>query len=690
MPWPTPQDYNEAVQNPWLNLRDRALMSGKVELDALGLPRPMTGAFATVYRINCEDRPFAIKLFIRQIIDQQQRYAQLSVSMSSKDLPYIVGFEYQPQGILVYGTWYPILKMEWAQGENLDQYIANNVNNAAALAELSDRFKLMMKNLAAAGVAHGDLQHGNVLVKKGHFKLVDYDGMYVSQLAKFRSNELGHPNYQHPDRGPQHFGTYLDNFSAWVIHTSLFSLSLDPRLWRDLSGGEECLLFRQEDFKQPNQSRAFSLLEAHGCEPIRNSASLLRTLLRFAPEQVPPLSPDLTDASQLKPIATAAIAVRTEPAPTAAKPKKSSRSSRESKAAKGEATKSAATPQEKEKSKRRSRPKPEIETQATASSGLPSWLVQRTSYVHHEKPRFNPTGNWPRYEEYRRAVNVPGDCFIDPELRDAVLIKESKGWGKNGAVFHFRCKRRHVAVKCFFKNQFGRQERFARIQKYAKGEAGRYFLDFEYLEQGIYVDGYWYPILKMEWVTPTLDEYIADNLKYNRARLAALPDRFRTMVITLQNAGIAHGDLEPENMVVVSGELKLIDYDGVYVPSMKGLPGIETGNPGFQHPDRSEADFGPHIDNFSAWILDAELTYLQIDPQLWTLAETRCQIFSGRRSDWAFEFLDVHPSKQVRNTGDVLRKLLDYHFNEIPYFSRRAPLYALRPGGNRDGSWRQM
>src|SRR5215470_2409943 len=111
MPWPTPQDYNEAVQNPWLNLRDRVLMSGKVELNAMGLPRPMTGAFATVYRINCEDRPFAIKLFIRQIIDQQSRYAQLSVSMSSKDLPYIVGFDYQPNGILVHGTWYPILKM---------------------------------------------------------------------------------------------------------------------------------------------------------------------------------------------------------------------------------------------------------------------------------------------------------------------------------------------------------------------------------------------------------------------------------------------------------------------------------------------------------------------------------------------------------------------------------------------------
>src|SRR6516162_939662 len=225
MPWPTPQDYNEAVQNPWLNLRDRILTAGQVEVNAMGLPKPMTGAFASVYRINCEDRTFAIKLFLRQIADQQARYAQLSVSMSSQDLPYIVGFEYQPTGILVHGTWYPILKMEWAQGDNLDRYIVQHVNEAAAMSALCERFHLMMKNLGASGIAHGDLQHGNILVKNGRFKLVDYDGMYVLQLRKFRSNELGHPNYQHPARGPQHFGPYLDNFSAWVIHASLLALS---------------------------------------------------------------------------------------------------------------------------------------------------------------------------------------------------------------------------------------------------------------------------------------------------------------------------------------------------------------------------------------------------------------------------------------------------------------------------------
>ena len=165
MPWPAPQDYNEAVQNPWLNLRDRILMAGKVELNAMGLPKPMTGAFASVYRINCEDRTFAIKLFLRQIADQQARYAQLSVSMSSQDLPYIVGFEYQTTGILVHGTWYPILKMEWAQGDNLDRYVVQHVNDAASMSALCERFSLMMKNLGGTGIAHGDLQHGNILVK---------------------------------------------------------------------------------------------------------------------------------------------------------------------------------------------------------------------------------------------------------------------------------------------------------------------------------------------------------------------------------------------------------------------------------------------------------------------------------------------------------------------------------------------
>src|SRR4029077_855325 len=113
------------------------------------------------------------------------------------------------------------------------------------------------KLLKDSRIAHGDLQHGNILIVNGQFKLVDSDGMYVPTLARRNSHEVGHPNYQHPRRVATHFGPYLDNFSAWVIYVSLVALSIDPTLWQTTGAGDECLLFRQEDFNNPDTSNAF-------------------------------------------------------------------------------------------------------------------------------------------------------------------------------------------------------------------------------------------------------------------------------------------------------------------------------------------------------------------------------------------------------------------------------------------------
>ncbi len=295
MGWPTPQDYNEAMQSPWLNLNDRALKSGKPALDMLGLPRPMSGAFASVYQLECDNRVYAIKLFLRRVPDQHLRYMELSDSINGKDLQYTVGFQYQEEGISIRGQNYPLLRMDWADGENLDLYISNTLNQPKALQILLYNFRKMVAKLQENGVAHGDLQHGNILVKDSDIKLklVDYDGMYVPKLRSFQSNELGHPNYQHPARTAAHFGPILYNFSAWVIHTSLLCLSIDPTLWGKLSAGDDCLLFRRADLEKPHTSSAFQLLENHESEQVRSNGKLLRYLLMYPPEHVPPLNENL-------------------------------------------------------------------------------------------------------------------------------------------------------------------------------------------------------------------------------------------------------------------------------------------------------------------------------------------------------------------------------------------------------------
>jgi len=737
MGWPTPQDYNEAMQAPWLNLNDRALKSGKPALDFLGLPRPMTGAFASVYRVECEGRTYAVKLFLRKVPDQQSRYAELSKSINSKDLFYTVGFQYQHEGVTIRGENYPLLKMDWAEGVNLDAYVADHLAEPGALSVLLHHFRKMTNKLRQSGVAHGDLQHGNILVKNGELRLVDYDGMYVSQLKGLRSNELGHSNFQHPARSAEHFAPYLDNFSAWSIHTSLLCLSVDPSLWQKLSAGDDCLLFRKADYATPLASDAFKLLENHESESIRTNAKLLRYILTYPVEQVPPLDERITDVGKLPPIqrpgVTQAQASTSEKgrtpqapdshpkpivglsSPAAAWTNSASLTSKSTTLgtnsnSDSDSSLNATAPNIGQAKNASPAATNAVTAPATANNtpivgfdwgwdfnkaepaggnGLPDWLESTASVTYTPPPAESKqnkarvlaeAGAWPRYDQYKQAFSEPEWSCIDPELKRGKLVPENKGLGTHGFVFHLRCPTRHVAVKCFKEHLPDRQQRFEAIRKYVGGEARRYFIDFDYLPEGIIVGDLCFPVLKMEWTTPTLGEFINTNLR-NKSRLSSLSDKFHTMIRALQILGIAHGDLEPDNIMVVNGDFKLVDYDGMYIPELEGLPGIEKGHPAFQHPGRSEAYFGPNLDYFSAWILDAELAYMKIDPQLWAQAEIRSQVAVAKTSRVAslqdFSFLDTHPSKSVKHTAEVLRKLLDYDFDALPPFDPKAPLYTV-------------
>jgi len=149
--------------------------------------------------------------------------------------------------------------MEWVEGEPLDKYIERNIVNTVALTKLAEKWLEMARALQACGVAHGDLQQGNVLVVGGELKLVDYDGMYVPALDGKLSAEIGHRNYQHPRRSEFDFGPNVDNFSNWVIYTALIALSKNPALWNTFRA-DESLLFRREDFVNPQTSPLFSAL----------------------------------------------------------------------------------------------------------------------------------------------------------------------------------------------------------------------------------------------------------------------------------------------------------------------------------------------------------------------------------------------------------------------------------------------
>lgn len=308
--WPSPQDYNEAIQNPHHVLSDEELKNATVAIDNLGLPRPTTGAFASVYRVSTSDRGIALRCFLRDIAGQQERYELISKFVQNDDLPYTVSFDFIKDGIKVNGRWHPILKMDWVDGVTLDSFVRAHHSDSAKIAQLSETFMQMCRDLQDAGIAHGDLQHGNILICNDELRLVDYDGMFVPQMHGLQSNELGHPNYQHPQRSGEHFGAYLDNFSAWVIYGSLRCLALDPSLFEVLNAGDDCLLFRKGDFADPLHSDAFFSLENHENLHVVSIAQFIRSLLLEEPHEVPFLTRQPPMPPYLPPVMK-----RTEPVP---------------------------------------------------------------------------------------------------------------------------------------------------------------------------------------------------------------------------------------------------------------------------------------------------------------------------------------------------------------------------------------
>jgi hypothetical protein len=299
--WPSPQDYNEAVQNLAHNCAHPDLQKAIVEQNAHGLPMPRSGAFASVYKVFIDGTPYAIRCFLRELHDAEYRYDRISRFVQSDDLPYTVTFDFRREGLVAGGSCVPLLKMDWVEGETLDNYLSKRKGKITSA--LAEKFLRMCDELRKAGIAHGDLQHGNIIIRDEEFYLVDYDGMFVPGLEGLHSAELGHRNYQHPKRNSQTFGPDLDNFSAWVIYVSLRALSANSSLYSQLGCGEDCLLFKQSDFVDPNHSPAFAAIEGCGDEQLASLARYLRYIcLTKAPDAVPPLEEVPPENVSLPPI----------------------------------------------------------------------------------------------------------------------------------------------------------------------------------------------------------------------------------------------------------------------------------------------------------------------------------------------------------------------------------------------------
>ena len=284
--WPSARYFTEAIQCPSVCFSHPLLRTTLPAVDRLGMPLVTSGQFAYVYKLKSTNGAgdFAVRCFRGYLGDRDQRYRAIQEHLKNSPVSYLSHFTYAPEGILVGGVRFPILFMNWIDGPTLDLYISEMLHRPDVLLHLSEEWLRLISALRASGTAHGDLQHGNIIVEHGQLRLVDHDGIFVTRMAGWPASEVGHQHYQHPQRTAQHFDANLDSFSALVIYLSLLALAERPGLWQEYH--DENLLFTKTDFLDPASSGLFKKIRELGPEHSR-LADVLASAATAQPADVP-------------------------------------------------------------------------------------------------------------------------------------------------------------------------------------------------------------------------------------------------------------------------------------------------------------------------------------------------------------------------------------------------------------------
>ncbi len=304
MLWPSRIDYTQAVGGyPHVSMLDSTLKGGNPRRGSNNYLIVYSGGFSTVFPIEVLSNTYALRCWIADIGDAETRYKEISDYLRQCRLPYFVDFAYVSEGILVNGIRYPITRMEWAEGETLCDFIEHNLQDARCLKTAATEFQKMVAALHTHQISHGDLQDGNILLKRNgpdiEIKLIDYDSLFVPALRGQPDNIVGLQEYQHPQRiaGGGQASEKVDYFSELVIYLSLLSLVERPDLWSQFGDRtEKGLLFTVEDFKNPDQSDVLRELE-NLSSAVKQLASKLKEFCKRSVDQLEPLESVLPKTS---------------------------------------------------------------------------------------------------------------------------------------------------------------------------------------------------------------------------------------------------------------------------------------------------------------------------------------------------------------------------------------------------------
>ena len=270
MQYPLISEYVKAIQDAGDNLEQLAYLTPV--LDDHGEPYRSSGAFAVVFKMQDKSsgKYYALKCFTEEQQGRAEAYRQIADELDLLDSSYVTSVKYMEKELFVDSQCeedeFPVLLMDWVDGETMEAYIAANYRNQSAMSMLSYRFGKMAAWLRSQSFAHGDVKPDNIIVRPdGSLSLVDYDGMFVSSMKGCKSPTVGTKDFSHPLRTMDDFDETIDDFSLASIALSLKAISMKPTLL-DTYGASDRLLFSENDYRNPSNSKVISALQELMCD----------------------------------------------------------------------------------------------------------------------------------------------------------------------------------------------------------------------------------------------------------------------------------------------------------------------------------------------------------------------------------------------------------------------------------------
>ena len=265
MNYPLISEYIDAIMSAEDNF-DK-LSSLRPVFDDDGRPIMSSGNFAVVFKMKDErdGKLYAVKCFTKEQEGRAEAYRQIADELEYIDSNYLTSVRYLDKELFVdcdsEEDEFPVLQMDWVEGETMEAYIAANYHNTNAMAMLCYRFCKMAAWLRSQPFAHGDIKPDNIIVRPdGSLVLVDYDGIFVPVMKGQKSPTVGTKDFSHPLRSVDDFDETIDDFSLAVIALSLKAISLKPSL-RDEYGAADRLLFSAEDYQDLSKSEIWKAMQ---------------------------------------------------------------------------------------------------------------------------------------------------------------------------------------------------------------------------------------------------------------------------------------------------------------------------------------------------------------------------------------------------------------------------------------------